>query len=326
MRVRNGKLTALISLLLPMMAYSDDGFGPVQGYTQSPFHTNNLSPQVRSGFSMPLAHFEIYASGVVSSIWAVTDEYELDYYQNQIAIGGKWQFSENWQIDLNYRWNYAGNNHLDGLTKDFHDAFGLDQNGRDNVDNNRFVINMPKYGIQEEGFRGETLSHALTSYLQYQVFSQQHHGVSIGASLYFNDTSRGIFSSSDFEQAIQINYGYVRDKHALDTIAAITFRNTPTVFEKMPYRDRTWTFGASYRYQLFENHSFIGQLVVLQGVTNDGGEFSKPSTEFTYAYRYTLKNTAVEITAVENMFNADNSTDIAFGVAFRYRFGPSESR
>lgn len=311
----------LLASLVFNSALASDGFGPVQSYTQSPFHTNNLSPLLRSGFSLPADEYELFISGTVSSIWAVTDEYELDYYQNQIAFGGKWQLNDKWQVDLHYRWNYAGNNHLDGLTIGFHDLFSLEQNGRKDVSNNRFVINMPNYGIEIENFRGETLSHAITSYAQYQWISRPNHGVSLGVSLYYNDTEHGIFSSSDFEQALQINYGYHQQKHALDVTSAITFRNTPTVFEKMPYRSSTWSVATSYRYEWFVNHTFIGQLAVYQGVTNDGGEFSDPSTEFTLGYRYRLKNSAVEITAVENMFNADNSTDIAFGVAFRYRFG-----
>lgn len=307
------------------VSYGSDGFGPLQSYTQSPFHTNSLSPQLRSGFSMQEDESEVYASGTISSIWAVTATYELDYYQNQIAFGGRWQLDSRWQLDLNYRWNYAGNNHLDGLTIAFHDWFSIDQNGREDVDNDRFVINMPEYGIELEDFRGETLSHAITGYLQRQLITNDHHGLSLGVSLYYNDTDHGLFSSSEFEQAIQVNYGYRRGKHSLDSTLALTFRNTPTVFEQMPYRNSTWSLGTSYQYQLFEQHTFIGQFAIHQGVTDDDSEFSKPSTEFTLGYRYTLKNTAVEITAVENMFNADNSTDIAFGVAFRYRFGGADS-
>lgn len=319
------QLILIIGLFTHSISYGNDGFGPLQSYTQSPFHTNSLSPQLRSGFSMLEEQYEVYTSGTISSIWAVTATYELDYYQNQIALGSKWQLDSRWQFDLYYRWNYAGNNHLDGLTIAFHDWFSLEQNGRKDVENDRFVISMPEYGIELEGFRGETLSHAITGYLQYQLVNLDNHGLSIGASLYYNDTKHGIFSSSEFEQALQANYGYRSGKHSLDTTLAITFRNTPTVFEQMPYRNSTWSIGSSYQYQLFEHHAFIGQVHVHQGITADDGEFSKPSTEFTIGYRYTLKNTAVEITAVENMFNADNSTDIAFGVAFRYRFGAKES-
>ena len=319
-----GKLWLLISMIVLLTinhASADDGYGPLQSYTQSPLHTNVHSPQLRSGFSLDSDEYEVYGSGTISSIWAVTATYELDYYQNQLAIGSKWQLDTNWQIDLQYRWNFAANNHLDKPTIAFHDFVGIDQNGREDVERNRFVIDMPEYGVQEEGFRSKTLSSAVTGYLQYQAFANDHHGVSLGVSLYYDDTDNGLFSASDFEQSVQVNYGYVREKHALDATAALTFRDTPTDFTQMPYRDSTWTIGISYRYEWFENHTFIGQLASHQGLLDDGGEFSKPSTEFTYGYRYTLKNAAVEITLVENMFHADNSTDIAFGVAFRYRFG-----
>ena len=126
MRVRNALLIAPFAF---GFALADDGYGPVQSYAQSPFHTNNLSPMLRSGFSMPQSQYELFISGTVSSIWAVTSDYELDYYQNQIALGGKWQLDEKWQLDVHYRWNYAGNNHLDGLTIGFHDLFSLEQNG-----------------------------------------------------------------------------------------------------------------------------------------------------------------------------------------------------
>ncbi|MCG7488267.1 DUF3187 family protein [Vibrio sp. Of14-4] len=311
--------------LLAVLAYyghaSNIDYGPVQSYTQSPFHTNSLSPQIRSGFSMDKSQVELFGTGTISSIWAVTPEYKLDYYQNQIAIGGKWQPHQEWQFEMNYRWNYAGNNHLDRLTISFHDWFNIDQNGREDVDNDQFIIDIPEYGIELEDFRGESLSHALTSYVQYQIAAKQHHGLSVGVSLYYNNTNHGIFSSSEFEQAVQLNYGYRRNKHSLDAILAFTYRNTPTVFKEMPYRPSTWTVGASYRYKIFEKHHLIGQLVVHEGVSSGDDEFSKPSTEFTFGYRYQMDNSSLELTAIENMFNADNSTDIAFGIGYRYRFG-----
>ncbi|MEZ8100995.1 DUF3187 family protein [Vibrio bivalvicida] len=321
-----GKLWLLsyLVLFLPLRcALAADGYGPLQSYTQSPLHTNVHSPQLRSGFSLDPEEQEVYMSGTIASVWAITATYQLDYYQNQLAIGSKWQLDSSWQVDLQYRWNFAANNHLDKPTMAFHEFVGIDQNGREDVDRHRFVIDMPSYGVQEEGFRGETLSSALTGYIQYQAFADDHHGLSFGASLYYNDTSNGLFSGSRFEQSVQINYGYVEDKHALDATAAITIRDTPTDFTHMPYRSTTWTLGLSYRYQWFENHTLIAQLATHQGLIDDGGEFSKPSTEFTYGYRYTLQNSAIEITLVENMFHADNSTDIAIGVAYRYRFGAS---
>ncbi|KJY83447.1 outer membrane beta-barrel domain protein [Vibrio galatheae] len=302
-------------------ALANDGYGPLNIYSQSPLQTNVLAPQIRSGFSLHPDQYELYGSATISSVWAITASYELDYYQNQLSMGGKWQLNSDWQLDVQYRWNFAANNHLDKPTMAFHDMVGIDQNGRAEADRHRFVIDMPAYGVQEANFNGQTLGSAITSYLQYQAYSDESHGVSFGLSLYYNDTSNGLFSASRFEQSGQINYGYINDKHAFDTSLAITLRETPTDFESMPFRSSTWTFGASYRYQWFEHHTLIAQLTINQGLLDDTSEFSKPTTEFVYGYRYTLKNSAVELTVVENMFHADNSTDIALGLAFRYRFG-----
>lgn len=305
----------LFSLSIPS-AWADSDYGPTQSYVQSPLHTNSLSSQLRSGFSMQEKEVELYSTATIASIWAVTPDYTLDYYQNQLAVGGKWQLTSLLQVELNYRWNFAANNHLDGLTIAFHDWFGIDQNGREDVDNDRFIIQMPEYGIDREAFRGETLSRALTSYLQYQLVDKPHHGLSLGASLYYNDPYSGIFGLSEFEQAMQLNYGYRKGKHALDTLLGITFRNP-----EEPYRSSTWSLGASYRYQWLEHHYLIGQISLYQGISKSEDDLSKPSTEFILGYRYQMSHSAIEITAVENMFNANNSTDIAFGFGYRYRLG-----
>ena len=310
----------LFSLSIPS-AWADIDYGPAQSYVQSPLHTNSLSAQLRSGFSMQEEEVELYTSANIASIWAITPHYSLDYYQNQLAMGGKWQLTSKWQVEFNYRWNFAANNHLDGLTLAFHDWFGIDQNGREDVDNDRFIIQMPEYGIDQEAFRGETLSRALTSYLQYQLVDKSHHGLSLGVSLYYNDPHHGIFNLSEFEQAVQLNYGYRRGKHALDTLLAITFRNPTNVPGQTQYHSSTWSMGTSYRYQWLERHYLIGQVSFYQGLSTGEDDFSKPSTEFILGYRYQMSHSAIEVTVVENMFNANNSTDIAFGLGYRYRFG-----
>ena len=59
---------------------------------------------------------------------------------------------------------------------------------------------MPQYDVLEDDFEGQTLANNLSTYLQYQVFQNEHHGLSIGGSLYFNDVAHGTFQGSNFEQ------------------------------------------------------------------------------------------------------------------------------
>ncbi|MGD8171291.1 DUF3187 family protein [Vibrio sp. TRT 21S02] len=318
----NKRLLVVVTLTFgfALSSHAQVEYGPLQTYSQSPFQTNALSPQLRSGFSLPIDAKELFITGTIASIWAVTETYELDYYQNQIALGGTWQLNAKWQLALNYRWNYAGNNHLDGLTTAFHDAFGLDQNGRKDVDENRFVISIPEYDIDEDNFRGETLSNALTLYAQYQLIEKAHHGASLGLSWYFNNADQSILSTSKFQQALQINYGYIRNQHRLDAIVSFTCRHSSDVLGSFPTKETTLSTGLSYRYRFWQDHQLIGQLMVYEGISEGRDEFSKPATEFTLGYRYQFEHSAVELTATENMFNADNSTDIAFSLGYRYRF------
>lgn len=148
----------------------------------------------------PSGYVEAYGSGTVASVWAHTSDYSLDYYHNQLELGGKWQINEKWQWELNYRWVFAADNHLDGLTESFHDLFAIGQNGRDEVDKNRFYMSMPDYDILIEDFEGETLANNLSTYIQYQIIQNEHHGLSVGGSLYYNDVAHGAFKGNSFEQ------------------------------------------------------------------------------------------------------------------------------
>ncbi|MBA5762999.1 DUF3187 family protein [Vibrio sp. 404] len=299
-------------------------YGPLQTYAQSPFITNGLAPQLRSGFSLPVDNVELSASLTAASIWAQNGHYELDYYQNQLQLGGKWQIDQSWQFELGYRWNYAGNNHLDSLTIAFHDWFSIDQNGRDLVENDRYLIDIPNYGIEERDFRGEVLSQGLYSYLQYQLYQTTRHGLSLGWSLYYSDIGNTLFAHSDWEQALQLNYGYLNGNHGVDVTLSQTYRDTPTNFTLMPYVSNNWFVGASYQYQWYQNHFLIGQFGLYEGISNADDDFAKVATEVTLGYRYQMVQSAVEFSVVENMINADNSTDIAFTFAYRYRYGASD--
>ncbi|MGI2935528.1 DUF3187 family protein [Vibrio diabolicus] len=307
---------------VPAMA-SNDLYGPLRSYAQSPMQVVSHTNILRSGHSLPSDFVETYGSGTVASVWAHTDEYALDYYHNQIEIGSKWQINSSWQWELNYRWVFAADNHLDGLTKSFHNLFGIGQNGRDKVDRDRFYIAMPQYDVLEDDFEGQTLANNLSTYLQYQVFQNEHHGLSIGGSLYFNDVAHGTFQGSNFEQGFQINYSYLSDAHAFYSMVGMTFRSDDRALLDLPYRHNTIAVAAGYRYALEDNHHLMFEYHWYQGSTEGPAEFADASNELVLGYRYLMENSALEFLAVENARNMDNSTDIAFTIGYRYIFSSS---
>ncbi len=300
-----------------------DIYGPLRSYAQSPVQVISHTNVLRSGYSLPSSSVEAYGSATIASVWAETDEYILDYYHNQIELGGRWQIDDKWQWELNYRWVFAADNHLDGLTDAFHKLFGIGQNGRDLVDKNRFYMTLPEYDILIEDFHGDTLANNLSTYLQYQLLQNERHGVSVGGSLYYNDVAHGSFQSSSFEQGVQINYSYrLDDTNVFYSMIGMTFRPNDNALTDFPYRHNTTAFAAGYRYALKANHHIILEYHWYQGSTKGPSDFADASNEFVLGYRYLMDNSALEIIAIENTRNMDNSTDIAFTLGYRYLFEP----
>ena len=101
-------------------AWANKDYGPLISYTQAPLQSVRLTPMLRSGFPLQEDKLELFTSLTAASIWANSRDYHLDYYQNQRQTGLRWQLTPEWQVELNYRWLFAANNHLDKITINFH--------------------------------------------------------------------------------------------------------------------------------------------------------------------------------------------------------------
>ncbi|MEJ2763399.1 DUF3187 family protein [Photobacterium sp. MCCC 1A19761] len=306
------------TLAAPVSSYAD--YGPLKTYAQSPIQFNSLTPLMRNGFSDTPGTVELYTTATMASVWAHTEEYNADYYQNALSIGGQWQINEKWLVALDYTWRFTANNHLDNVTTSFHDFFGLGQNGRDEVEDHSFDLSVPEYGIEIHDFNRETLGNAFTLYTSYQLLETERHGLSIGGSIYYNYVPSGPFETSNFEQAVQLNYGYRRDKHAFYAMLGLSYRNNDNVLVDIPYNTIALAAGAGYQYQLTPKHRLLVEYHIYEGTTDAASDLSQPSNEILLGYRYHFQHSAIELSVVENMFNMDNSTDIAFTLGYRYRF------
>lgn len=323
-------LFGVILLAMPFSSYAETtdnssvDYGPLKIYAQSPLQSSSLTPLVRSGFSYRPDTIELYTSGNIASVWARTDDYLADYYQNALAIGGLWQLTERWSLDASYTWRFAADNRLDSLTKDFHDLFGLSQNGRDEVDDHSFDISAPKYGAEVHDFRGETLGNAFNFYIGYQVLENETHGLSLGGTLYYNYVGSGPFKVSNFEQSLQANYSYRTGKHNIYTLLGVTYRHDDKVLADIKYKTFSFSSGVSYQYEIHPKHRILAEFHLYEGNSDNISDLDEPSTEFLLGYRYHTRYGAIEVAAIENVFNMDNSTDIAFSLGYRHQFAGSD--
>ncbi|MDO6707253.1 DUF3187 family protein [Photobacterium sp. 1_MG-2023] len=299
-------------------ASSTQDFGPLKTYAQSPIQSTSLSPQLRSGFALPVHGREFYLNTTAASIWAETDEYRADYYQSTFSTGLMWQVTPGWQLELDASWRVALETHLDHLTFGFHRMFGIDLNGREDVPRHSFDISIPEYGVEYSDFKGETLTRTVTLYSGWQLWEQPDEALSLGASLYYNYVGSGPFHNHNFEQALQLNYSYHRDRHRFHTLLAGVYRHHPAAL--IPYNKLTYAAAAGWQYQFNGPHRFLLEYHFYEGATDATSALSQPSNEVLIGYRYHFTTSVLELILIENVFNMDNSPDVAITLGYRQRW------
>lgn len=299
-------------------------YGPLLTRAQAPLQSSGISPRMRDAFKG--SSTEIFGSGSIASVWAQNDDYTMDYYQNDLQIGGQFIVSPDLKVEFSYLYRFTADNHLDSLTIGFHDMFGLGQNGRKDVDKHRFVIDAPDHMAEPiTDFENRTLNNAIELYVEQSLYESPldtqgtHHALSVGGSLFYNYVGHGPFENKSFEQAIQLNYtARFDDTHHLYGLLGLSHR-APS--DGLLVRLEEWLYnaGIGYQYRPSQKHSWLAQMQIYEGIAKDLDDLKDPVFELTLGYRYHFTSSAIEFSVIENAVNADNSTDIAFTLSYRHR-------
>ncbi|MBY6096045.1 DUF3187 family protein [Ferrimonas balearica] len=323
--MKTPQLTLPLLLLVSVTAAANVDYGPLYVKAQSPLQAQSFTPMMRNAQQLNAGEWAYTLSGTIASVWAETPDYMMDYYHNSLDLGLRYAPAERWEIELAYQYRFAADNGLDSLTEGFHDLFGIGQNGRDKVPQDRFYISSEKYGVLLEDFEGETLTNMISGYLGYQWLDQGAHALSTGLGLSYNHVSSGPFALHSFEQLVQANYRYApSERHRLYLTLGASHRNLDEVVGGIGINDWAYMYGMAYQYRFHPRHSLLLEYHGFSGETDDVNELDSLSHEVLLGYRYHLKQGAIEFTMIENIFNMDNSTDIAFTLAYRGRIGATQ--
>ncbi len=309
-------------LALPSLAATTSPLGPLLTRSQSPLQSLGVVMQTRDAFTWSNQHKEFYLSSTASSVWGETESYHLDYYQNDVMLGYAFVPAEKWKLDIQYLYRFAANNHIDSLTKGFHDLFGLGQNGRDDVPNHSFNITNKGTGQSINNFHGDTLNNAATLYLERSIAESDWQALSFGAALYYNRVDSGSFSNETFEQLLQANYSLqLTNKHYIYSSLGWVHRDSDK-YSALGLHLRNWSLNASisYQYQATQNSALFAEARALQGSSQGQSSLSETSYESVLGYRYSLPQGAIEFSILENFINHDNSSDVGFTLSYRHTF------
>ncbi|MFM2662227.1 DUF3187 family protein [Vibrio chagasii] len=304
-----------------MLPFHSAVASPMFVYAQSPIHSNVLSTQLRSAEPNRTGTIEFKSSYTQASIWAHTQAYSLDYYQNQSNIAVQWQASPIWKTELDYRVVTAKDNGLDSFVMGFHDLFGVGQNGRDEVAEDQFTMDFHNAGVHVSDFEGDDLTNAITFYNELLLYSGGPMSLSAGGSLFYNNVRSGQFARTSFEQGVQLNYSYITPRHSFFSTIGLVHRNSDGHLvsdERLALENVSASWAVGYEYRWNQRHSFVLESLNYQGWATNDPDFSEPSNEVVVGYRYRLYRLALEALMIENIRNMDNSTDIGFTLGVRF--------
>ena len=148
-----------------MVALSCTAFPAVPGQTQELSHDYNYglgkidlrsqSPAQSLRFTLPLlipgdieSGWGVRIASTWSNVWANESEYLLDYEMSDTIVTVTYGFNKRFGLSLEFENRSYFGGHMDGFIQGFHDLFGIDQDGRDDVPKHRKVIQRfdPKTG------------------------------------------------------------------------------------------------------------------------------------------------------------------------------------
>ena len=298
-----------------------DDYGPLYVQAQAPLQAQAYTPQLRSGRVFSGRRLQLHFTGTASSVWAESSEYFMDYYHNEFNFGATVAIATGWEWEINIQHGYAGNNGLDSITIAFHDLFGIDQNGRDEVPEDQFVITSEEYGVDVTDFKNEIFSNAVANYLGYQIYQDEQHAVSAGYGISYDYVSSGPFKKSRWEHIGQLNYTYSSTPlHTFHATFGLGYSHDNATPGGLPLNDWSAMLGGGYQWRPWQRHALLLEYHLFQGEAANEPNFSEVAHEILLGYRYHFRHAALEFSAIENARNMDNSTDISFSLGYRHRY------
>ena len=309
------------------ICFSNVGYGPLRLQSLSPFQALRFGLQPRTPSTLAEGAFEAYFSAGWANIWARNEgNYLLDFEITQMHLSLAYGISDVFQIDLGLVQRSRFGGIMDGFIQDFHDAFGIDQGGRDEVPKGDFALEIEEEGRTTARFS----SHDRGSFSESLLLTAQHNvtcGTEDLPALAYALTVRTELGDQE-----DLTDAEVIDLHA-SVSASRRFGDFFVYlglgyawFGKERFQDielKTTQFSGllAVEWQVAAGTSLVVQYLLSEGVAEDLDEFSDPSHEITLGLKAEVASmTVLEIGLIENVVTSDNSPDFGLHIGLLRRF------
>jgi hypothetical protein len=308
------------------ICFSHVGYGPLNLYSQSPFQSLRLGIRPRTPSTLGRGDREFRATATWVNTWANGDDYFLDFESLQTALAFGYGITDTLQIEAEVQQRDRFGGVMDPFVQGFHDLFGIDQGGRDEVTHGEFSFDLDAPGGPSVSLtsadRG-TFSRGVQVALQHNVTC----GTARAPAFSYSLTSRlETLDSGDLSGASDVDVGLsvalarrVKHFYFYGTLGYAWFGSDR--FRGIPIEDSQWTILAAAEWRFRADQSFLLQYLVTEGLVPGFGPFADDSHEITVGWKWeVVSKTLVEVGLIENLISFDNSPDFGLHAGVVRRF------
>lgn len=303
------------------ICFSNVGYGPFHLPSQSPFQSLRLGITPQTPSTLGKGQKEIQAFTTWVNIWSTEENSFLDYENLQTNLIFAYGITDTIQIEAGWDTQSRFGGAMDGFIQGFHDLFGIDQDGRDQVPKNDFNYNIdPSVSLTDED-RG-LYSSSVQATLQHNVTC----GISKWPAFAYALTARYELKSDDLEGGNPWDFGLsvalsqrFSSFYLYGTVGYALFGRDS--FRGIGLSDTQFTGLFAIEWRAFSTASIIVQYLFSEGVVEDLDAFSEPSHEVTLGAKWEIvRGTVLELGLIENILTSGNSPDfgVHLGVVSRF--------
>ncbi len=314
------------------------GYGPLRVESQSPFQSLRLVFTPKLPSTLARGRWEVNGGLTWANIWAKDraenvppgglGRFTVDYETTQAKINLSHGLTDTVQLGVEFHHRSWFGGDLDTFIQDFHDAFGVDQGGRDLAerDSRRFFLD---YGEGEPLDLGPSTSNVLNEYLLFSIHqrlscgSHRRPAMAWGGSLRWQ-TDGLVIKKENLPDAelfftLAQRLGHKGRLHGYWTGRYAYFGES--TFGGVALKESEYSSLAALEWRFRPRTSIIFQyLISSEGVGGNRDPFSKSSHEIVLGWKGEFKGGVIELGILENIFTSDNSPDFGLHFGYSYRY------
>jgi len=308
------------------ICYASVGYGPLNIPSQSPLQALRLGLTPAAPSTLGKGQKELNARATWVNVWANEEDFFFDYEMLQTQVGLDYGLTETFQIGLGFETRSRFGGAMDSFIQEFHDLFGIDQNGRDLQPRGDFQFDIDPAAGQP----GVSLTSSDRGLYSSSVQFKLQHNITCGTQTLpafaytlvaqYEIDSDDLQGGDSWDLALFLSASRrFGDFYLYGGLGYTRFGREQ--FRGIELEDDQLSGTLALEWQAFARASIIAQYLYSQGLAVDLGDLSDASHEVNVGFKWECSpGVVLEFALIENFITTNNSPDFGLHGGVTWRF------